>query len=444
VNQLRPPRKSIDESFIAQRSGSPCSELSTTFEEKHFEDDEGADGLNDSRNQFPPQIPVATNSLAIPTAPSLGISLGLKLKLSINCDEINRQSNQHPITIKSIPETDIIIDENREEEYGNMPRVSTFVGTATFMSPERIDGGSYSYPSDIWAFGLSIMSVAIGRVPFENQGGYWGLVRCIRDGQPPTLPEDEGFSIEFQDFLSCCLKHDPLERFSASKLLHHDFLRKSELYEENDETNTAMSISEVEDIISALFLHISHLKSNSVNPTYKRSETEQTEFDLFFGDIGEDISIILKRVVLGIFTTSKPSTSRVVPSFEIQNPHEFHTHPCQRISEVSTPSSCVERTITVSADEIDLKVPKSNGSTPLQTPSETPALTPANRDASSRHTIESTSKFGIDRLKSLSYQLGLAPDQVMNHVVSFCSKLKSNGVDEEFISTPRAAHDKKY
>jgi serine/threonine protein kinase len=36
---------------------------------------------------------------------------------------------------------------------------TTFVGTATYMSPERIDGKEYSYPADIWAMGLTMMAV---------------------------------------------------------------------------------------------------------------------------------------------------------------------------------------------------------------------------------------------------------------------------------------------
>eukprot|EP00595_Chromulina_sp_UTEXLB2642_P003491 CAMPEP_0196763408 /NCGR_PEP_ID=MMETSP1095-20130614/4022_1 /TAXON_ID=96789 ORGANISM="Chromulina nebulosa, Strain UTEXLB2642" /NCGR_SAMPLE_ID=MMETSP1095 /ASSEMBLY_ACC=CAM_ASM_000446 /LENGTH=772 /DNA_ID=CAMNT_0042116525 /DNA_START=666 /DNA_END=2981 /DNA_ORIENTATION=- len=54
-----------------------------------------------------------------------------------------------------------------------LPRTHTFVGTATYMSPERIDGKDYSFPSDIWGLGLSIMSVAMGQLPFDTSGGYW-------------------------------------------------------------------------------------------------------------------------------------------------------------------------------------------------------------------------------------------------------------------------------
>jgi len=38
----------------------------------------------------------------------------------------------------------------------------TFTGTYTFMSPERICGKKYSYNSDVWSLGLTVMTVAVG------------------------------------------------------------------------------------------------------------------------------------------------------------------------------------------------------------------------------------------------------------------------------------------
>jgi serine/threonine protein kinase len=45
----------------------------------------------------------------------------------------------------------------------------TFTGTYTFMSPERISGQRYSYTSDVWSLGLTVMTVALGKFPFEKE-----------------------------------------------------------------------------------------------------------------------------------------------------------------------------------------------------------------------------------------------------------------------------------
>lgn len=59
-------------------------------------------------------------------------------------------------------------------------RARTFVGTVTYMSPERINGDEYSYSSDVWSLGMMLLTTALGRLPFGTDKGYWGVLHCIR------------------------------------------------------------------------------------------------------------------------------------------------------------------------------------------------------------------------------------------------------------------------
>uniref|UniRef100_K3WML9 mitogen-activated protein kinase kinase n=1 Tax=Globisporangium ultimum (strain ATCC 200006 / CBS 805.95 / DAOM BR144) TaxID=431595 RepID=K3WML9_GLOUD len=115
----------------------------------------------------------------------------------------------------------------REME-NSMAKATTFVGTLTYMSPERIasevPSREYSYKSDVWSFGLSIMTCALGKFPYSSKGGYWELLHMIRNEPPPQLPEGE-FSDLFHDFLDKCLKKDQSERWSVKQLLNHDFVQ---------------------------------------------------------------------------------------------------------------------------------------------------------------------------------------------------------------------------
>ena len=47
-----------------------------------------------------------------------------------------------------------------------MTKCNSWVGTVTYMSPERISGRPYSFDSDVWSFGLSLVECAIGRFPY--------------------------------------------------------------------------------------------------------------------------------------------------------------------------------------------------------------------------------------------------------------------------------------
>lgn len=59
-------------------------------------------------------------------------------------------------------------------------RAHTFVGTVTYMSPERINGDGYSYSADVWSLGMTILTTALGKLPVETGNGYWGVLHSIR------------------------------------------------------------------------------------------------------------------------------------------------------------------------------------------------------------------------------------------------------------------------
>ncbi len=48
---------------------------------------------------------------------------------------------------------------------------ATFVGTVTYMSPERIRNESYSYPADIWSLGLALFECGTGEFPYSANEG---------------------------------------------------------------------------------------------------------------------------------------------------------------------------------------------------------------------------------------------------------------------------------
>ena len=114
----------------------------------------------------------------------------------------------------------------------------SWVGTVTYMSPERISGEKYSFDSDIWSLGLSLVECALGRFPYPPQEdggkkmGFWDLLHYIVERPPAALPR-EGFSPELCDFTRLCLQKAPCARPSARALLDHPFLRARGLEEAN-------------------------------------------------------------------------------------------------------------------------------------------------------------------------------------------------------------------
>ncbi|XP_076465610.1 dual specificity mitogen-activated protein kinase kinase 1-like [Babylonia areolata] len=152
---------------------------------------------------------------------------------------------------------------------------NSFVGTRSYMAPERLQGTHYSVQSDIWSLGLSMVEMAIGRYPvpppdprdlssiFGDKGAEEHSAEAARTGKvhkvsrnsfvcpagagadgprpmaifelldyivnepPPTLPKGH-FSEEFVDFVERCLKKNPADRADLPSLVNHPFVKKYE------------------------------------------------------------------------------------------------------------------------------------------------------------------------------------------------------------------------
>lgn len=80
----------------------------------------------------------------------------------------------------------------------------TFLGTVTYMSPERINGEPYSFPADIWALGLTLLECATGRYPYDASGGTIQLMIQV----PPSALMDRCPWIMGCPLVSCLLPVD--------------------------------------------------------------------------------------------------------------------------------------------------------------------------------------------------------------------------------------------
>lgn len=186
-----------------------------------------------------------------------------------------------------------------------LARTNTFVGTATYMSPERIDGKEYSYPSDVWAFGLSILTLALGRLPIDTSGGYWTILQSIRDAPSPNAPDI--FSPEFRDFINSCLKKNPDDRATCKELLKHRFLKKAcpedLTYGQNDERGK----EELKSTVRAVRAHVDSLRQD-VRQRYSSESEYLTEaatplHEKLFGNLWtDDTMTVLHRLLF----SSKP------------------------------------------------------------------------------------------------------------------------------------------
>lgn len=102
----------------------------------------------------------------------------------------------------------------------------TFVGTGTYMAPERIQGSAYTVKSDVWSVGLTLMELAIGKFPFDTAGdeedsgpqGILDLLQQIVLEPAPRLPKSEAFPEILEKVIAKCLEKDPTLRPTPDEL----------------------------------------------------------------------------------------------------------------------------------------------------------------------------------------------------------------------------------
>ena len=104
----------------------------------------------------------------------------------------------------------------------------TFVGTGTYMAPERIQGSPYTVKSDVWSVGLTLMELAIGKFPFggsdddsDGPGGPQGILDLLQQivlEPAPKLPRSDAFPKILDDMIEKCLMKDPPLRPTPKEL----------------------------------------------------------------------------------------------------------------------------------------------------------------------------------------------------------------------------------
>eukprot|EP00659_Diplonema_papillatum_P019379 gene19379-29850_t len=130
---------------------------------------------------------------------------------------------------------------------------ATFVGTVTYMSPERLEGKPYTKNVDTWGLGISVVELVTGRHPFgpvlgeEEQGSsdkFWKLINHFTSPlDVVTFYPGEAVSPACRDFMGKCLAKNPDARPLAEELLEHAWIL------ENTSPNEAMDHATVAEFL---------------------------------------------------------------------------------------------------------------------------------------------------------------------------------------------------
>jgi len=126
-------------------------------------------------------------------------------------------------------------------QLGCTPHATEWIGTMTYMSPERLSGDCYSFSADIWSLGLVLVEAALGFYPIAALASaaapgdkaeaqpleFWDLHDLVKNGACPSrlLTSCGAEWASLQSLAAACLKKDGSKRPCAKDLL----LRKYEV-----------------------------------------------------------------------------------------------------------------------------------------------------------------------------------------------------------------------
>ncbi len=174
------------------------------------------------------------------------------------------------------------------------PRTKTVAGaggTVIYLSPERIKGQPFSFPSDIWSIGITMYYLLTNSIPYQSDD-YWGYASEIVSGQSPQL-DQKRFSSAAAEFLETTLRKSPGSRDDVEKLLKRPFasdelIPRAEWGLQRDEKDMDR-VTEAERILRLVFRKLRERDAQRERETL--TELDHTDWGDHFELISDMVSV---------------------------------------------------------------------------------------------------------------------------------------------------------
>ena len=97
--------------------------------------------------------------------------------------------------------------------------LTDFKGTFFYLAPEILQRRPYSFPVDVWSFGVTLYICLVGQLPFDGQDNpveyQANVINNTLDDSNPLFSQ---LSSEAQELIASCLDPDPNSRFTFEEI----------------------------------------------------------------------------------------------------------------------------------------------------------------------------------------------------------------------------------
>ena len=96
------------------------------------------------------------------------------------------------------------------------------MGTVAYMSPEQTEGSGTDHRSDVWALGVVIYEMVVGRQPFKGDYAKAIMYSILNEEPEPMTALRTGVPMALERTVNKCLAKTPEERYQSAAELSVD------------------------------------------------------------------------------------------------------------------------------------------------------------------------------------------------------------------------------
>ncbi|MBX7220690.1 MAG: protein kinase [Blastocatellia bacterium] len=142
-----------------------------------------------------------------------------------------------------------MLGEDTDEKLQNLTATGGFIGTPTYMAPERLRGQEYDGRSDVYSLGVVLYEMLCGRTPYAAGAGnpFSVVVKHLYEGIPSLRQFNPQLPVEVETIILTALAKNPEERPGAKEFADLLWAAAEPFFEpESIETGPALVTIEVD------------------------------------------------------------------------------------------------------------------------------------------------------------------------------------------------------